>query len=1299
MWPDYVCTLRNYFSPVRMRGPELPERVVVLEWRKRQKEFRQDVLLPQRVWGTEAIGQLFEYHIEAYCSVHDPKYFGNDDYEIDLDAIKGTQITLVFSDAYEKEHRRYWPLTKRDRTGEREISGMVESAEIASAEGDALVYQFVIRPWWWRATLCKNSRVFVGMDAAIPNILRNVLSKYSNDIEFRFNQGLEARHNAFRRDFIRQAWETDWDFCMRLCEEFGYVVWFEHHDEKHVLVIADNTRGCQEQSLPYDTLEYRPEGGHHQRVHIADLSWRTSVAVEKITVTDHSYISPRLSRNSLSYRAQYSVKGEDESQTNFHGRLQSYEPAEYAQPDTHYRDGRDAEDWEADAQHLARVKLEAQRGQRKRVRGRGELSGLEVAKTFTLTDHPYDNANGDYLVLACKLDIRGAPGPSELFLHYSFDASFELLPKDEPYRMPQVTERPRLRDKEYAVIVGSADFEMTIDEYNRVRIQYAWDRQGDFTGRNSIWVRVAQPWQGNQMGTVMHGRHGQQVIVDYINGDPDRPIVTAFVPDVNNMPAWKLPKNQALTGIVTRSFGRGATTNHLAFDDTPGRQQVQLASDHAKSSLSLGYITRIDGNAGRQEARGEGFELRTDLRGVLRAFGMLITTSIREKAAGKVKDMGETHTHLTEARGIHEALAQSAQRHGAQETTDNQTDVTRAIKDANAALRGNVDDEFPEFGNPDIVLASAANLHATAEHNTHFFSRENTALTTGGNVAIAAAKSLFVSVGRVVSFFAYKSMSLIARELVRIESRTNGIDMTARGDLTQTSTGGAIKLAAPNYIEFKVENTTVRLTPQGFFVFTNGQYLVHAAKHATDDPQAPPVLFPVTPENAGKLVAHHVLVESGGGFTVPNQPYRLTLDDGQVIQGVTNELGELQMATSNAVSFGMVEFRSQSSPEDVIGMTRISVYRDASLPPPPIPPIPARRTAQIGGKTASTPGEGPTTQAQAPDFIGCDPLNFGLRTCLYLNKAKPNDEEQQYDYRHNVDYPVAKKYTAAVKKELTALDWDGLAGKSADEIGETVVAAIKPTLWEALSSGAFGLPKGSSSLKDKPGAMPEIVFVTPENAANYGFEKDYLGGFVGIFWIIAINISKINRIIENKGGFRAIDVSELAGTFYHEARHCQQKFWMISLFSNHRDDYKHFKNMDNYVAATVRESVRNLALSTPFPADDRVRIGVHRMLIFDYYWSIIGTTGKSGFNFLQADAAIAETELCKLLAVTPEQARQMADRKSGYRSHLHEEDAFICGELVDLYWNDPDRTQLRNPGTCTKQYRETITRIKGSDNA
>ncbi|MDR3097596.1 MAG: hypothetical protein LBV73_11035, partial [Paraburkholderia sp.] len=132
----------------------------------------------------------------------------------------------------------------------------------------------------------------------------------------------------------------------------------------------------------------------------------------------------------------------------------------------------------------------------------------------------------------------------------------------------------------------------------------------------------------------------------------------------------------------------------------------------------------------------------------------------------------------------------------------------------------------------------------------------------------------------------------------------------------------------------------------------------------------------------------------------------LTLDDGQIVQGVTSGLGELQMVTSNVAAFGVVELMSQSAPEDVIGVTHVAVYRDTELPPPPTPLVPARRTAQIGGRTASTPEEGATTKAQAPDFIGCDPLNFGLRTYRYLKSAKPDDEERTFDYRSNVEYPV-----------------------------------------------------------------------------------------------------------------------------------------------------------------------------------------------------------------------------------------------------------------------------------------------------
>lgn len=827
---------RLYVSPVRMRGHALPEYVLEWQFRKRTMKASQDVLVPRRISGHEGVGQLFEYRIEAVHSVVDPVYFGRYDKDIDLESIKGSHVTLTFKDAYRRDIHR--GTTTHERTGEREISGMVESAGILGTEGGALVYEFVIRPSWWRATLCRNSRIFT--DSDITRILHTVMRPYSHEIEFRVKSDTRFNHEASQRDFIRQAWETDWDFCMRLCEEFGYVIWFEHYDRKHVLVIADSTRACEQQSAPYDTLSYHPDGGHIDREHITYLSWRTSVALDRVIVNDHSYMSPRLRRNREPYREQYGPARREHDES-----LESYESAEYAQPDTTRYSRRDADAWKKDAQHLARVKLEANRGQRLRAHGRGALRGIEAGKTFTLTDHPHGEANNDYLVLACTLDIRDMQGMSGRSTGYSFEATFELYPADEPYRMPQVTPRPRLEDQEYAVIVGSNDAEISIDEYNRVEIQYAWDRKGEFNGGTSIWVRVAQPWQGDQMGTVTHARCGQQVLVGYVNGDPDRPIVTAFVPDVNNMPAWKLPDNRALSGMVTRSFGRGTTTNHLAFDDTQNRQQVQLASDHGKSSLSLGYNTRIDGNQGRQDARGEGIEARTDLWGVLRAAkGWLFTSFGREKAVGKVKDMGETVARLTQARQQHEGLSQLAARHQAQTPDSSQSDAASTIKAQNDAIKGGTqtgDSEFPELSRPDMVMASAAGIATTASDSTHMASHNDHAITAGRDVSVSSGRSFLASVRGAISIFAYQlGLKLIAANgKVVLHAQSDGIDAIAKKDVNLASEDGTIYISAKRIV-LTAGGSRWEIGSEGLQGFTSANFLVHAATHATDGPMSVP---------------------------------------------------------------------------------------------------------------------------------------------------------------------------------------------------------------------------------------------------------------------------------------------------------------------------------------------------------------------------------------------------------------------------------------------------------------------------
>ncbi|WP_434664545.1 type VI secretion system tip protein TssI/VgrG [Paraburkholderia sp. A3BS-1L] len=836
---------RKYNTPVRMHGHALPVREITLQRGRREQDYSEDVLLPRRITGHEAIGQLFEYRIEAVRSVPHPEWFATDEFEVDLDAIKGSAITLTFKDVFTRT--RDWREPRdRERTGLREITGMVAEAGILDIEGNDVVYEFVLRPQWWCATLRKNSRIFIHTD--ITNILCTILKSYSHDIDFRCGE-----HPTPRRDFIRQAWETDWDFCMRLCEEFGYLIWFEHREGRHFLVIADSIRACKAQTPPYATLSYRPKGGHLDREYVTHLSWRTSVALNRVVVHDHSYISPRLSANSAPYREQHSIRHGDGQEYVFDcERIESYEPAEYAQPETtHYRTEpvespgpQEAKVWRGEAQHLARVKLEAARCGRMRAKGRGALRGIEAGRTFTLTDHPHAGANDTYFVLDCRIDIRNTQGLSSKLdgaaAKYEFEAQFELHPTREPYRMPQVTPRPRIDGYEHAVIVGWEQHPMTVDAYNRVRIQYAWDREGNHHGNTSIWVRLALPWQGDGMGVVMHGRPGQEVLVAYVNGDPDRPVVAAFVPNQDNMPPWKLPDNRALTGIVSRTLGNGGASNHLALDDTDNRQQAQLASDHGKSSLSLGYVTRIAGNEGRQDARGEGFELRTDMRGAVRAgLGLIITTIAKLGAAGKILDMRETIARLTRARDIHERLAQQAQRHGAQDAGSDQSGVTANMQRDNAELRGKPSvstrpggDDFPEFEAPHLTISSGAGIQTAAAGSTHIASDENTALTTGGHVSIATGKSFFASVREQIVLFAQKA--------IRLHAESDEMTLIAGKGISVTSEEETIHLGAAKRIILTAGGSRLEIGPDGIRGYTSAQFLVHAQSHATDGPMSVP---------------------------------------------------------------------------------------------------------------------------------------------------------------------------------------------------------------------------------------------------------------------------------------------------------------------------------------------------------------------------------------------------------------------------------------------------------------------------
>ncbi|SMG61411.1 DUF2345 domain-containing protein, partial [Paraburkholderia susongensis] len=527
---------------------------------------------------------------------------------------------------------------------------------------------------------------------------------------------------------------------------------------------------------------------------------------------------------------------------------------------------------------------------------------------------------------------------------------------------------------------------------------------------------------------------------------------------------------------------------------------------------------------------------------------------------------------------------------------------------------------------------------------------------------------------------------------VQIEAQGDDVEVIAQRVVNIISRSDSINLMASREIVFHAGSTKVVIDAQGYRVYTDGEHRVHAGSHQTDRPAAHPVSLPVTPEKPGKLAAHHVLIEHDTGFALSNQPYRITLDDGQVIQGVTNALGETSLVTSNMLAFATVELFAASEPDKVIALGKGAVIRETDQPFAGDVPNAEKRSTRIAGKNVSTPNQGATTEDRPPEFVSCDPMNFGLRFYHFINGATEVDAPAGMSMRKDVEYPVTKAYTAAIKAALRGIDWAGVTLPLTSSSTDLIQNAVKQQLEDALGSGPFGLRQDYPAIPGSDVAMPDIMIVNPSRAQQYNLRQDVSAAFIGKYWVIAVNDSEIARIVELKGQRGLLDdrIRAFADTLYHESRHCQQYFWMFSLLQHFPDDYKDMPNIQTVYSSTMFRSAFTAAGKTPLPDDPRVHIGLHRMLVFHYYWLISYMQDKPGWEYVRRDIPLAEKKVCDLLKIFPETAQKMAQFETGYRSQLHEEDAYACAEVVQAYWQNPGNPLVRNPGTCTAQYADAL---------
>jgi type VI secretion system secreted protein VgrG len=869
--------------------------------------FGQPALVPVRLSGHEGLDSLFEYelllktpdalNLEASAAMN-----------FDADRFIGCDIScsIQLDGAGRFLSGAVGAPVDGVGAGVRQINAQITDVEVVGEEGRHVQYRLTLRPWLHCATLTTDCRIF--QDKTVVQILDELLADYSFPVDKRLIETYPPR------DYQVQFNESDFAFFSRLCQKWGISYFFEHGDGKHRLVLIDNMGAYRKNdSAAYQEVEYHAPG------------WKVDAEYISSFVSHYRLTSGRYATRNYDYTRPRADLGTDCSDPRPTGQADGevYQWHESSAAGSHYAQPRagsgEANDPHGEGRQLALLRMQALRTHGARARARGNLRGMVPGSSFLLQKHPRQIANTEYLILDTRFLIEDVAQDSQIGdaspsrkQQWKVEVDFTAHPMAQPLRPAPTQPRPLTHGLHTAVVVGPAGQNIWTDEYARIKVQFPWDRIGRKDQRSSCWIRVTLPGAGNQQGSMHVPRIGQEVTIGFIGSDPDQPICIGQPYNEANKPPWNLPDQQALSGYRSRELtdegGNSAAgrSNHLAFDDTKGKIQVQIKSDHQHSQLSLGHITRIEDNAGRKDERGQGVELRTDGHAVIRARqGMLLTTEARPNAQAHITDMEETSARLAIAQAQHDALANAAIQATAQDDQD-QLGVAQALKAQTDAVKGkgptgqSADGAFPELIEPHLVLASPAGIEATTARTAHIAAGEHVALTSGGHISLGSSASLLASAKKAIKLFAYQQgMKLISYAAdIELKALQTSINLIAKLDITLTA--NRIEITAKEEISLNGGGSKTAWNAEGIVHQTAGRLTAHTASFQISGPQSVPVQIPsMTPVGMGLQDEAFILKDSETGQLLANVKYRVMHASGIFEEGVTDAAGRTHVIRGN----------------------------------------------------------------------------------------------------------------------------------------------------------------------------------------------------------------------------------------------------------------------------------------------------------------------------------------------------------------------------------------------------------------
>jgi len=530
--------------------------------------------------GSEGISRLFHFRLEVATASYN---------EVPFEEVLGERLSARI-ELPDGKYRYFSGMVSRISQGGTADEGL---------DYDLTEYTIEIVPEVWMLTRRARSQVF--QHVSVPDILKTMLAG--------FNVRFDLQGSFEPRNYCVQYRETDFDFVSRLMEEEGIYYFFVHDSGGSHEMVLSNTPLSHPELVGGSTIRFQGmEGGIYESDEIFEWTRRQEVRTGKYTLWDHNFELP-LKNLEASVPIVDSVRVGTVTHKLNAGRADANEIYDYPGEFAKRFDGVDSGggDRAADLQkifddNLRTVKIRMQELEAAAVviEGSSACRQMVPGYRFTLRDHA--NANGDYVLTSVTHQAAlGQMNRSGQADSYQYENSFTCIPVSLPFRPERRTPRPRVDGPQTATVVGPQGEEILTDKYGRVKIHFHWDREGPTDANSSCWVRVGTPWAGKQWGMIHIPRIGHEVIVDFIEGDPDRPIITGMVYNPDYMPPWPLPEHKTRSGIRTRSTPEGSaeTFNELRFEDKKGAEHVYLhAEKNLRIAVEANAISRIGNHQG-----------------------------------------------------------------------------------------------------------------------------------------------------------------------------------------------------------------------------------------------------------------------------------------------------------------------------------------------------------------------------------------------------------------------------------------------------------------------------------------------------------------------------------------------------------------------------------------------------------------------------------------------------------------------------------------------------------------------------